>query len=169
MLYDIIVYRWRFLVTAIMHRFISGIRYHISPQSLKIKDWNVQCKLNAVLSWNRIGEFWIRGVCCRVMAWFAHLYGCFQQSRVQRRTNPSQQAAYQHDSSICTTNQTAIWGRLPKLHSLLVAYLSISYTECNWMRGLILAPTHAKLCCGSHSISWYCSWNSCLSACVANT
>ena len=28
---------------------------------MKIRDWNVQCKLTAVLSWNRIGEFWIRG------------------------------------------------------------------------------------------------------------
>ena len=32
---------------------------HIFLRSLKIKAWNVQCKLNAVLSWNEIGEFWI--------------------------------------------------------------------------------------------------------------
>ena len=25
-----------------------------------IKDWNVQCKLIAMLSWNTIGEFWIK-------------------------------------------------------------------------------------------------------------
>ena len=31
----------------------------ISPRALKIKAWNVQCKLNTVLSWNEIGGFWI--------------------------------------------------------------------------------------------------------------
>ena len=36
------------------------ILFAFSPQSLNIKDWNVQCKLNAMLSWNRIGEFWIK-------------------------------------------------------------------------------------------------------------
>ena len=36
------------------------ILFAFSPHSLNIKDWNVQCKLNAMLSWNRIGEFWIR-------------------------------------------------------------------------------------------------------------
>ena len=35
------------------------------------------------------------------------LDGCCQQSRIQQRTNPTQQAAYHHDSSICATNQTA--------------------------------------------------------------
>ena len=35
------------------------IAIRISPRALKIKAWNVQCKLNAVLSWNEIGEFWI--------------------------------------------------------------------------------------------------------------
>ena len=36
------------------------ILFAFSPWSLNIKGWNVQCKLNAMLSWNRIGEFWIR-------------------------------------------------------------------------------------------------------------
>ena len=42
--------------------------------------------------------------------------------------------------------------RLPKLHSLSFAYLSILLTTCNWRRGLIWHPPH-KL----HSISCYCS------------
>ena len=32
-----------------------------SPCPLKIKRWNVQCKLNAILSWNEIWGFWIDG------------------------------------------------------------------------------------------------------------
>ena len=36
-----------------------GIAVCISLQSLKIKAWNAQCKLNAVLSCNDFGEFWI--------------------------------------------------------------------------------------------------------------
>ena len=35
-------------------------RVHSLPP-LKIKHRNMQCKLNAILSWNEIGEFWIGG------------------------------------------------------------------------------------------------------------
>ena len=43
------------------------ILWDISQWSLKIKDWNVQSKHNALLSWNENGEFWIRG--CIVKLW----------------------------------------------------------------------------------------------------
>ena len=36
------------------------VLFAFSPWSLNIKGWNVHCKLNAMLSWNRIGEFWIK-------------------------------------------------------------------------------------------------------------
>ena len=70
------------------------ILFAFSPQSLNIKDWNVQCKLNAMLSWNKIGEFWIRDFIVELC----------QQSRVERRTNPSQQAvvASRHHQGIST-------------------------------------------------------------------
>ena len=134
------------------------ILFTFSPQSLNIKDWNVQCKLIAMLSWNTIGEFWIRDY-CRVMAWFAHLDGCCQQSRIQQGTNPTQQAAYQHDSSICATNQTVTRVKYGErdcqssVHGLSCLPLHITdHVQLKPWPNLV--PTHAWLCCGLNSISW---------------
>ena len=51
-----------------------------SPHQLKIKHWNVQCKLNAILSWNEIGECWIDGFIVELwcdLHLVAHLDSCF--------------------------------------------------------------------------------------------
>ena len=43
-----------------------------SLHPLKIKQWNVHCKLSVILSWNEIGGFWIGGF--NVKSWFT--FGC---------------------------------------------------------------------------------------------
>ena len=66
--YNIIIPRWteprrHTVVIVCVCEWVSEsfreIAVRISPRALKIKAWNVQCKLNAVLSWNEIGGFWI--------------------------------------------------------------------------------------------------------------
>ena len=51
-----------------------------SPRPLKIKRWNMQCKLNAILSWNKIGEFWIGALLwsdCVIYIWLLTLTAVF--------------------------------------------------------------------------------------------
>ena len=125
-------------VSKLVSESVCKIAVHKSP----CKDWNVQCKLVAILFWNGI-ELMNFGLeaCYWVMAWFTHLDGCCPQSRVQWRTNLPQQAAYQHDSSICTTNHTVTWVKSREQdcqsYTDLVAYLSIPLTMCSWRRDLI--------------------------------
>ena len=111
---------------------ISRDSFHVSPQLLKIKDWNVQCKLNTKWSWNRIGEFWIRAFVVEL--------------RRDLFTSTAVAAAYQHDSSICTTIQmaTSVKSREWDCQSYIACcgYLSILCKT-----GPDLAPTHARLCC----------------------
>ena len=52
-----------------------------SPRPLKIKRWNLQCKLNTILSWNEIGGFWIDGFIVelwRDLCSVAHLTAVFR-------------------------------------------------------------------------------------------
>ena len=89
--------------------------------------------------------------------WFAHLNSCCQQSRVQQRTNPPQQAAYQHDSNLSEI-QRMTWMRLPKCHSqravelfcnvlffLTVLFVSIRNSTAPW-HAQIYTKWHSNVC-----------------------
>ena len=81
----------------------------LSPCPLKIKHWNLQCKLNTILSWNKIGGFWIGSFIVELwcdLRSVAHLDGCFSLSGVRRIASCLQSTAFQLGSSIGTTRQT---------------------------------------------------------------
>ena len=93
-------------VCVCFRRKLSGAR---SPRLLKIKRWNLQRKLNTILSWNEIGGFWIGDFIVelwRDLRLVAHLDGCFSLSGVRRRASCLQRTVFQLGSSICTTRQT---------------------------------------------------------------
>ena len=80
-----------------------------SPRPLKIKLWNLQCKLNTILSWNESGGFWIGGFIVKLwhdLRSVAHLDGHFLLSWVHRKATCLQRTAFQLGSSIYTTRQT---------------------------------------------------------------
>ena len=68
--------------------------------------------------------------------WNAHLNYCYQQYRVERRPSCPQQTTFQHDSSICTTNQTANLTRTWVKSKERDRWFQ---TACNWRRGPVLA------------------------------
>ena len=68
-----------------------------SPRPLKIKRWNLQGKLNTILSWNEIGGFWIGGFVVelwRDLRSVAHLDGYLSLSTVRRRASCLQRTAF---------------------------------------------------------------------------
>ena len=79
-------------------RFFTMLEHEVLKLVLQVNTYFSQKKIEQILDLR---------LCYRLMAWCVHLNSCCQLSRAQRRTNSSQQAAYQHDSSICTTKQTA--------------------------------------------------------------
>ena len=60
----------------------------IPLRSLKSKDWNVQSKLNAVLSWKRIGKFWIKYFIVELWCDFLTFTAC-------RKVSSPRQTAFQ--------------------------------------------------------------------------
>ena len=82
---------------------------------------------------------------------------------VQRRKNPTQQAAYQHDNSICTTNQMATHRtRLPKLHNLKVLPTTDHVQLKAWSNWHPPKPDYIYI-----AISCYCSLCTQTAACMA--
>ena len=98
----------RVFVCVCFRRKLSRAR---SPHPLKIKHWNLQCKLNTILSWNETGGFGIDDFIVelwRDLRSVAHLDGRFSLSGVRRRATCLQRTSFQLGSSICTTRQTKL-------------------------------------------------------------
>ena len=117
------------------------IAVRISPQALKIKAWNMQCKLNAVLSWNEIGGFWISSF---IVELWHDLLTSMAVAAIQSPTKNKfpttgclstwQFNLYNKSVGDQSENQRM---RLPKLNSLSCAYRD---SVRNWRHGLIWHP-----------------------------
>ena len=95
------------------------------------KGWNVQCKLNAILFWNIIGEFWIRGFIVELWCDLLTIQSpaknnrhltvqSIQQIRWQPGWNPENETAKATQPKFCLPQHTQ--------------------TTCNWSHGLIWHP-----------------------------
>ena len=115
-------------------------------QSLKIKDWNMQCKLNAMLSWNIIGEFWIKDFIVKL--W------CDLLTFTAVASSPeSSEEQIPHNTLLINMTVQSVHQirRRPEWNP--VAILSISQTTCNWRHSLIWYPPNLV-----KNSSFYFSW-----------
>ena len=134
----------------------------------------MQCKLKAVVSWNEIGEIWISSFIVELRHYLL--------TSTAVASNPESS-----EEQILTTGCLSTWQfnlynksygdlseiqrmRLPKLHSLSFAYLSIPQTACNWRHNLIWHPLlHPLLQITQHFLLLFFGYKQLPGCTVANT
>ena len=123
------------------------ILFAFSPQSPNIKDWNVQCKIKAMLYWNRIGEFWIRDFIVELWRDLLTLTVASSPESSKEQIPHNRLLINMTVQSVQQIRRRPEWN--PENETAQATQPKFPITDRVQLKAWPnLAPTHAWLCCG---------------------